>query len=259
MNTEYEPEWSDYVNQFNLSPEAFQSIPETTSKYCVIVEPRCSDLLPAVIKNFMYLLQHKGWGLLVFHGIENEEFVKTALTGWSGVHYIQTGVSNFNSQTYSAYLSGPAFWEVCSSFGCQYALIFQCDTVLLKDNVDDFIGFDYVGAPWGAGWTGVRGHGGAWFDLGLMHVGNGGLSLRNVPAMLEITKKYPFAELAINEDMYFSHHCLSKGYKVPSLDVAKTFAVETLYYSDPCGMHQPHVKNFPNRESYSQLLSKRFV
>ena len=63
-------------NQFDLSFNYFQNIPSNTDKYCVIIEPREHSMLIKVIKNFMYLLQNKGWGLIIIHGSDNKKFLK---------------------------------------------------------------------------------------------------------------------------------------------------------------------------------------
>ena len=121
-------------------------------------------------------------------------------------------------------------------------LIFQTDTILRKDTVDDFLQYDYVGAPWAQ--PDLR-----WF--GCLEVGNGGLSLRRVDAMLEIVTRFP--SRGGNEDGYFSLMCLKHGYKVPSISEAQKFAVETIFYEDPCGLHKPHLGRLPS-DALKQLL-----
>lgn len=78
-------------------------------------------------------------------------------------------------------------------------LIFQTDTLLLKGDskgkggILDFIDYDYIGAPWH-----VTANAGSniWLRRTQRHgglregVGNGGLSLRDVPTMLRIAQKF---------------------------------------------------------------------
>jgi hypothetical protein len=45
---------------------------------------------------------------------------------------------------------------------------------------------------------------------------------------------------------------------LPEHDVAKQFSVETVYYPDPIGMHQPHVSKFPSENDFERILSKRY-
>ena len=72
MNDNYEPEWSNYLQQFNKpNSEFFICDNSCVDKFCVIVEPRSLDLTILAIKNFLYLLQDKCWGLIIFHGTDN--------------------------------------------------------------------------------------------------------------------------------------------------------------------------------------------
>jgi hypothetical protein len=253
MHPNYEPHWTNYLNQFDLSNEYFQSIKgvNETDKFCVIVEPRQSTLLPLVIKNFMYLLQSKNWGLIVFHGITNENYIKTALTGWNNVVYINMNVSNLTIEQYNNLYCSELFWQKLKDAGCNKCLSFEIDTLLFNDNVDDFIEFDYVGAPWCIKW------------MGMLEIGNSGLSMRNVDKMLEIVKHCPRHTIdnrymLINNDIYFSYWCIMKNVKIPSIEEARKFSVETIYYENPCGTHKPHIDKFPNGyDDYIKLLSKR--
>ena len=90
-----------------------------------------------------------------------------------------------------------------------------------------------------------------------MECGNGGLSVRNVDKMLAITENN-MNEININEDVFFSLFCLKKNYKLPSLEEAMKFSVETIYYENPCGLHKPWLSVFPSNEAYIKMLSKRF-
>uniref|UniRef100_A0A6C0I020 DUF5672 domain-containing protein n=1 Tax=viral metagenome TaxID=1070528 RepID=A0A6C0I020_9ZZZZ len=248
-------EWISYLEQFNLSAESFQNIPKNTDKYCVIIEPRCHELLIPVIKNFMYLLQNKGWGLIIFHGTENEIFLHNELKNWKNVNYFRMQVSNLSSNEYSNLLCSLNFWDILLKIGCKHSLIFQVDTVLLKDNIDDFLEYHYIGAPWCVKW------------LGILEIGNGGLSLRNVCKMYDIVKNCPRNAITNlgerylnNEDIYFSFYLkIIEGSNIPSIDIAKKFAVETIYHDDTCGLHQPHINKFPDRDAFVKLLSKRYL
>ena len=131
--------------------------------------------------------------------------------------------------------------------------MFQVDTVLLKDTVDDFLEYDYVGAPWD-----IR-----WMD---MDIGNGGLSLRNVFRMWMISRQCsrtvttPYGDRFLgNEDIFFSWHLKQSQAYLPSVDIAKRFSIETVWYEDPCGIHQPHIAKFPSYDAFIALFKKRYV
>ena len=250
MNT---PEWCQYLKLFaDLGADAFQHMKHKheARKFCVIVEPRQHPNLIPVIKNFMCLLQHTGWGLIVFHGSDNERFVKDGLSNAfpdDRVHYVRMTRCNLTTGEYSAMLGDPMFWQcLLDVFKCEHALIFQCDTLLLKggDAIDAFLKYDYVGAPWG--------------DYGIsvmlrprcplqMTVGNGGLSLRNVRVMLAIARNHPYLKpsdndgVCVPEDVYFAYWLKTHEdvYWVPSSEKASAFAMEHVYNPDAAGLHAP--------------------
>ena len=241
INQNYEPYWSEYLAKFNYPNETF-NISNNTDKYAIIIEPRITPLLPLVIKNFMYKLKDKNWGLIIYHGINNETFIKEELKNMKNVNYINTGVINFTSLEYSKYMASKQFWEkLIEEFRCKYVLTFQIDTLLFKNNLEDFFIYDYVGAPWCVKWN------------GFLEVGNGGLSLRNTKKMLEIVNQYKYT--GQNEDIYFSTYCIKLNYDIPSIEIAKKFSIETIFYDDPIGLHQPHLDKFPN-DGYKNLLLK---
>ena len=243
------PNWTNYLNYFSeLGADAFPKSGSNnglnSGKFCVIVEPRQHPNLIPVIKNFMHLLQ---WGLIVCHGPDNEAFVKDGLkdafSHHDDVHYVRMAQPNLTKQEYSAMLCNPLFWQcLLDGFKCEHALIFQCDTLLLKgcDVIDAFLKYDYVGAPWP--------------DRGMyatlppnnrrvrLTVGNGGLSLRNVRTMLAITRKYPYPHASgVPEDVYFSHWLKvhETEYWVPTSEEASAFAMEHVHNPDAAGLHSP--------------------
>ena len=97
--------------------------------------------------------------------------------------------------------------------------------------MDDFLEFDLVGAPIAPQF----GHG-----------YNGRLSLHNPKLMLDVvyTAHNSFSnESGGNEvsfeDQWFYGRLKERGAKLPSEEVARKFAVETIYYERPLGYHQP--------------------
>jgi hypothetical protein len=233
------------MEKFNKpNSEFFICDNSNVNKYCVIVEPRSLDLTILTIKNFLYLLQEKKWGLIIFHGTDNETFIKDKLVGIKNINYFNINKRNLGESEYNDLLCSPDFWKKIKSCGAKHALIFQTDTLLLKNDLDEFLKYDYVGAPWCIKW------------MGMLEVGNGGLSLRNVDTMLEISKYCPRLQYQKNEDVYFCYWCIMREFKIAPADVAKKFAVESVYYDSPCGLHKPHIDKFGNRELYTKLFKK---
>jgi len=243
MDVVYEPEWSNYLKQFdkpNIGFHIFDN--KEVENYCVIVEPRILDITILVIKNFLSLLQDKRWGLIVFHGTENEVFIKNGLAGISNINFVNLNKANLCENEYNDLLCSCDFWQRIESIGAKRALIFQSDTLLLKNDLEEFLEYDYIGAPWFIKW------------MGMLEVGNGGLSIRNVEKMMNIAKYCPRLQYQKNEDVYFSYWCVMREFKLAFVDVAKRFSVETMYYDAPCGLHKPHLDKFPSREAYSKML-----
>jgi hypothetical protein len=253
----FEPHLSNYLEQFDKGAEYFQSIkgPGETEHFCVIVEPRKHPYLLPVIKNFMMLLQSKGWGLIILHGTENETFVKEGLAGWKTPVFISLGVDNMPGKIYNEYLKSAGFWKQLLQLGCKRSLIFQVDTLLFDTNIEDFFEYDYVGAPWLYSY---------FPEIPQLHVGNGGLSLRKTEIMLELCERYANnPEYPVKddpntcEDMWFCYHLYKYGYKVPSIQVAKKFSIETIPYAKPMGLHNPQVGELIHPDMYAYILSKR--
>ena len=248
MNT---PVWKQYLERFaGLEAEAFQRVPakHTARKFCVIVEPRQHPNLIPVIKNFMCLLQHTGWGLIVYHGPDNEKFVKDGLKDAISeecVHYVRMTQRNLTTAEYSAMLGNPIFWQcLLDGFKCEYALIFQCDTLLLKggDAVDSFLKYDYVGAPWADNDHQMVAALSSYNPNIRLDVGNGGLSLRNVRVMLAITRNHPYpTEYTVPEDVYFSYWMKvhQAVYWVPTQQEASAFSMEHVHNPNAAGLHAP--------------------
>ena len=241
--------WKEHLQRFAaLGADAFKHMPKkhAVRKFCVIIEPRQHEHLIPVIKNFMCLLQHTGWGLIVYHGPDNERFVKDGLKDVfpdECVHYVRLIKKNLTNGEYSAMVANPLFWETMwKCFNCEHALIFQTDTLLLKggDAVDSFLKYDYVGAPWANG--GMC----AMMPPNKRHVqltvGNGGLSLRNVRAMMAIARRHPYKSgNDMPEDIYFAHwlKVYESDFRVPNADEASAFAMEHVYNPNAAGMHSP--------------------
>lgn len=113
-----------------------------------------------------------------------------------------------------------------------YMLIYQCDCWVFEDKLDEFmkLGYDWYGAAW---------------PHASNKVGNGGLSLRNVSKMLEITTKHEFNFDSIEgaEDTWF---CQKYGNEmnICDLDTACNFSIEAVnksYFNKvktiPMGFH----------------------
>lgn len=161
-------------------------------------------------------------------------------------------------ESVSYFMTRPWLWEQFESAG--RVLLFQADSIICSQSaatVDDFAKWDLVGAPiastYGVGY-------------------NGGLSLRNPRVVLDLLRdeernsfervlrahlarldeiretegdeahddangKVPSWERF--EDQWFFVKLKEAGAELPPTEVAKTFAVETVWEEKPLGYHQP--------------------
>lgn len=163
-------------------------------------------------------------------------------------------------ESVSIFLTQPWFWDQFAS--ADRVLLFQADSVICANSeasIEDFAHWDLVGAPiasqYGVGY-------------------NGGLSLRNPRAMLDVINDpaVPSFEAVLRahndeiarvkaeqgdeageeanrnvpswekfEDQWFYAKLKDRGeaYKLPDTAAAKAFAVETVWNEKPLGYHQP--------------------
>jgi hypothetical protein len=152
---------------------------------------------------------------------------------------------------YSRLLLTQNFYMVFSEY--TFMLICQPDAIVLKPELHHWIerGYDYIGAPWKNGFQ-IN------LNLGLQfrninpvqcysHVGNGGLSLRNIKSCVSLINNFPDAakywyDSGSAEDLFFSLvGMMSLDFKFPNLVTAANFAHET----DPEYMYELIQRKLP--------------
>jgi hypothetical protein len=207
---------------------------DSSPKYeAVIIEPRKHKYFEYVCKNILRFTNSQ-WGLHVYHGTENEEFVKEKLKDVPNVIYSNLQVSNLNIRQYNRLLTSVSFHE---SVGSDIYLLFQTDSIMLREGIEEFVKYAYIGAPWSnkTVWKWER------------RVGNGGFSIRNKQVMVDICKH--FGKVSTNEDLYFSSAFYSQqpySTLIPNFETALTFSVEQISYDNPLAVHQ-YLHNVTNK------------
>lgn len=208
----------------NKISEAFQEYKYTA----IIVEPREHPALEYVLENFDKNLSNE-WQFVIFHGNKNKEYTQTVsdkVFKSRKVKLVNLGVDNLSISDYSGLFYKPILYD---NIPTEIFLIFQTDTVICskhKDLINEFLKYDYVGAPW------VN-----------QDVGNGGLSLRRKSKMLEIVEKCKNnmdGENYINEDVVFSKGCDVINLYKPNFDKAKEFSIETVNNDKSFGIHKAY-------------------
>jgi hypothetical protein len=190
----------------------------------IIIEPRIHKALPFVLHNFLENLSEE-WGIIIFHGNKNKQFVYDLYENIeesqkNRIQMIDLRVDNLNRNRYSNLFKTKDFYHLIPT---ETFLVFQTDTLILKENkhkINDFLEYDYVGAPW------------RWSE----YCGNGGLSLRKKSKMMEIIDEKG-CDHSCWEDIYFTTDVKMTDYKRPCKEEAKQFSVETIFYLNPFGIH----------------------
>ena len=156
----------------------------------------------------------------------------------SKIRVIKLQVTNLDRDKYCELLTSKYFWDL---FIAEHILLYQEDTILFHGNIDPFLIYDYIGAPWKKSQ-----------DDNKFHVGNGGFSLRTKSAMLRVinlkrnltigksTMRYmKNSKLkCIPEDVYFSKSLIDFNLgTVSQYDHALQFSQESIKGDNPLGGH----------------------
>jgi hypothetical protein len=205
--------------QFDKLKDYTPNVATDSKLVAVIVECRPLPYLITVIKTVMYYLGNK-WSLQVFHGLEHEAELKGEMKSWGNVHFESMGINNITKIEYNNLLKSPSFWERVKG---EKVLIFQSDSILLRNGIEEFLKYDYIGAPW------LK-------PKENSYVGNGGLSLRTKDVMLKIAKEHT-DDNDPQEDIFFIKYL--NDYNVADIKTAMKFSVEDVYFPNPLGLHNP--------------------
>lgn len=120
-------------------------------------------------------------------------------------------------EEYNKYLCSKEMWN---RFDSEYVLIIQHDSAILRTGIEEFLGYDFIGAP-------------------IKHIPfpamNGGFSLRKKSAMLNVIENIPYT--GGNEDMYFCNGLKQLGGNLPTFEVANKFSCETYFTLGSLGCH----------------------
>jgi len=235
--------WNNFLLKYDKKLKNYVPVVSDNTNYsAVIMETREHHHLEVVIKNFMYFLNESNsdikWGLYIFHSDDNKKFVENFTNDWKNVKLKNIGSNISNQNDYSTILTNSTFWNTIKS---DNILIFQPDTILLRNGIDKFLGHSYVGAPWLKPKEGKL-------------IGNGGLSFRKKQKMIEIINSHSteLIDNMYNEDIFFCKYL--KENDVPSLELCKEFAVEDIYYKNPLGLHQPKIEPKKLKKILNELL-----
>lgn len=195
-----------------------RAIPEGSKYGAAIVETRVVPFLDTIIKNHLSNLP-KVFGLTIFHSSINESYLKEKFSGWNFINYVKLESDGMSILDYNHLLTGKWFWN---NIPYEKVLIFQSDSLLLREGIEEFWEYDYVGSPW------------AWQN----HGGNGGLSLRTKSIMMQINERQQYSTQLGNEDVAICNYMHQNSFgKLAPRDVCSKFACEAIFELGTFGVH----------------------
>lgn len=215
-------------------------IRENNVKEAILIEFRVLPHIELLLRNAIFKLG-SNWSYTIVCGNDNYDFVMEMVSNLKRkVKIIKLNKANVTINDYNNLLLSLDFWNL---FVGQKLLLYQEDSFIFQRNINQFLGFDYVGAPW----THLEDY---------CEVGNGGLSLRTKSVMIEILTRYGHLQIDVPtcvrkdmksnkllkppEDVFFSKIMkLHNIGMVPTADIAIRFSMES-FVSEvfPFGGHQ---------------------
>lgn len=137
------------------------------------------------------------------------------------VYWIKNEPIN-SMRDYNKLMLSKRLWR---NLNAERVLVFQHDSIILKPGIEEFLEWDYIGAPW------------KFQDWG----GNGGLSIRNPKTMMEIIDKGNW-DGQLNEDVFISNEMYKSRGTYFQMNLApreecEKFSVESVYKLGTLGAH----------------------
>ena len=213
------------------------TIVKRSDKEAVLIEFRILPHIEFVLRNAIYKLG-EGWSHTIVCGKMNYRFLQSICKPISNnIRIIVLDYDNIDINIYNNICYDPLFWK--DLYG-ENILLYQEDSILFTHKIDDFLRYDYVGAPWNLNVSSKY------------RVGNGGLSLRNKRVILSILEKnrkldtlediqrrtmFPNYD-RLPEDVFFAKEIRDETGNVPSVSIASFFSTEHIVNKDSFGGHQ---------------------
>lgn len=193
-------------------------------------------------------LKPKSWNLVIVSSPKSINYYKEELVN-QDVMYLTHPLlekENFDIEDYTNLLKSPDIWKLMKDF--DNCLTIQDDGFLIRKGLEDKIlgKYDYIGSPWAK----VQGNEQLETAANPYFVGNGGLSMRNIKMMIDITTDPDAIRHAktlfnndlqhIPEDVFFSNQVYKRGGRIPkTIEEAGIFASEQIKNENSLGIHKP--------------------
>lgn len=212
----------------------------------VIIEDRRLPHLECIIRNTI-IKTPDNWSHSIVCTKLNYKLIKELCKRiHQDIKVIPIEIPNFTQNTYNDMFLTEWFWNKIDS---ENILIYQQDSFLFREGIEEFYEYDYIGAPWLPKQTDNS-----------VGVGNGGFSFRKKSKLIKCLETIKPSELELSEDtqrymkntelvnppedVYFSKTMLDFNIgKVADAETAKKFSEERVYSSNSLGGHQYWLAN----------------
>lgn len=193
-------------------------------------------------------LKQKQWTVTIVTPKSNFEFYMQYFPNAIYLtHPLQDKQDNFNMEDYNMMLKTSLLWKMLFEKGILNVLLLQDDGFLIKTGMEDEFFIDekmsatkyaYLAAPWPEAEHLKKANSSL--------IGNGGLSLRRIKTMLEVTENATQKDInalfnanfqPIPEDVFFSKH-IDRS-EMPSVKEASAFSSEMILNPKSYGIHKP--------------------
>jgi hypothetical protein len=197
------------------------------NKRIVLVERRIHPNLAFCLYNAAYY--GPDWGITVICSDENLDYCK-AIVGDKGTVAViplfkGVGTPEQGKQEYNQLLQSAYFYSL---FGEDHLCLLETDCYFRREIPEWVLDYDFVACPY------------EWDES----MAGGGLSFRNRKAMLQICETFP--EKLEAQDVYLWKGAQQLQMRLPSFETAADQLTESVFSSNPFGVHQWWTFFFPN-------------
>jgi len=223
----------------------------------VLIEFRKFPHLEFLIRNCILKLGEK-WSHTIICGNINYQFIVDICSNISeNINIIKVNIDNMIPSEYNKFLTSKSFWSL---FEGEKILIYQEDSIMFHNNIQSFLQYDYIGAPFPKYQNDTPNS-----------VGNGGFSLRSKTIMMKILNTVSVKNTIFNtstleymekqklifppEDVYYSKNAQELGIGVVAdYETASLFSSETVFNEKSLGGHKFWISN----ENWKNKLKQVF-
>lgn len=192
-------DYDTYVRMPKVSLEYAQEqrTPYNESKLALLIENRPNPTLAPLMLHFISVVP-PDWRFRFMGSVESIESLNKSMAireqvrvGKLDLTYIPSNMSVSSQEEISRFLTNLWLYETVLA-PAEWLLIFQTDSILCANsqrNLNDFLGYDWIGAPW---------------NPGSRFGGNGGLSIRRISAIIDVLRSQTRADFSEAEDVWLA-------------------------------------------------------